>query len=229
MQKKVIVISLGGSLIIPDKVDTKFLKKFKRTILKNTKEYKFVIVCGGGSIARRYISSLREIGINEKFQSFSGISATRMNARFMNYFFNINPEKGIPHTMKLLEKYVKKQDVVFCGALEYKPNQTSDATATEIARHLKAVFINLTNVPGVYTKNPMEHKDAKFIPEMSWLELYKKTNASKYKPGQHLILDQTATKTILKNRITTYVLGKNMENLDNLLNGRKFKGTIIAG
>jgi uridylate kinase len=229
MKKRVIVISLGGSLIIPDKVDTRFLKKFRKTILKNTKKHKFIIVCGGGSIARKYISSLREIGINEKFQSFSGISATRMNARFMSYFFNNNQEEGIPHTMKLLDKYIKNKDVIFCGALEYKPNQTSDATATEIAKHFKTIFINLTNVPGVYTKNPLEHRDAKFIPKMSWLELYRKTNKNKYKPGQHLILDQTATKRILKNKITTYVLGKNMRNLNNLLNQRKFKGTIISG
>jgi len=229
MKKRVIVISLGGSLIIPDKVDTKFLKRFRKTILKNTKKHKFIIVCGGGSIARKYISSLREIGVNEKFQSFSGISATRMNARFMSYFFNNNQEEGIPHTMKLLDKYIKNKDVIFCGALEYKPNQTSDATATEIAKHFKTIFINLTNVPGVYTKNPLEHRDAKFIPKMSWLELYRKTNKNKYKPGQHLILDQTATKRILKNKITTYVLGKNMRNLNNLLNQRKFKGTIISG
>ncbi len=229
MKKEVVVLSLGGSLIIPDSIDTNFLKKFKKTILRNAKKYKFVIVCGGGSIARKYISSLREIGINEKLQSYSGVSATRMNARFMSYFFNFNPERGIPHTMKHLQKYVEKNDVVFCGALEYKPNQTSDATATEIAKHFKSIFINLTNVPGVYTKNPMEHKDAKFIPRMSWIELYRKTNKNKYKPGQHLILDQTATKTILKSKITTYVLGKNMKNLDRLLNGRKFKGTIITG
>ena len=228
MKKRVIILSLGGSLIIPDKVDTKFLKKFKKTILKNTKKYKFIIVCGGGSIARKYINALRELGVNEKFQSFSGISATRMNARFMSYFFNINPKLGIPHTMKFLEKYVRKQDVIFCGALEYKPNQTSDATATEIAKHFKTIFINLTNVPGVYTKNPLEHRDAKFIPRMSWLELYRKTNKNKYKPGQHLILDQTATKTILRSKITTYVLGKNMKNLDRLLKGKKFKGTIIS-
>lgn len=229
MKKKVIVISLGGSLIIPDKVDTKFLKKFRKTILKNTKKNKFIIVCGGGNTARKYINALKKLGVNEKFQSFSGISATRMNARFMSYFFNINPGLGVPHTMRLLEKYIRKQEVIFCGALEYKPNQTSDATATEIAKHFKTIFINLTNVPGIFDKNPMEHRNAKFIPKMSWLELYRKTNKNKYKPGQHLILDQTATKTILKSRIITYVLGKNMRNLNNLLKGRKFKGTIISG
>ena len=58
MKKELVVISLGGSLIVPEKVDVKFLKEFKKIILKNTKKHKFVIVCGGGSIARKYIQAL---------------------------------------------------------------------------------------------------------------------------------------------------------------------------
>jgi uridylate kinase len=60
MKKKVIVLSLGGSLIIPEKINVKYLKDFKKTILKNKNNYKFIIVCGGGSIARKYISALKE-------------------------------------------------------------------------------------------------------------------------------------------------------------------------
>jgi len=228
MKKRVIVLSLGGSLIIPDNVNIKYLKEFKKVILKNTKKYKFVIVCGGGSIARKYISALKESKINEKLQSFSGISATRMNARFMNYFFKINPEHGIPHTMKVLKKYIKKQDMVFCGALEYKPDQTSDSTAAGIAKHFKTKFINLTNVKGLYDKNPAKYKNAKFISKISWKEFDKITNKSKFQPGQHFVLDQTASKIILKNKIITYIIGKDLKQLDNLLNNRKFKGTVIG-
>ena len=229
MKKKVIVLSLGGSLIIPDKIDTIFLKEFKKIILKNTRKYKFIIVCGGGSIARKYISALREIKINEKLQSLSGISATRMNARFMNYFFNINPEHGIPHTMKVLKKYIKKQDIIFCGALEYKPDQTSDSTSAEIAKKFKSDFINLTNVKGLHDKNPKKHKNAKFIQKISWKNFDKMANKTKFKPGQHFVLDQTASKIILKNKIKTYIIGKNPKQFDNLLNNKKFIGTIIQG
>lgn len=229
MKKRLIVLSLGGSLIIPEKIDTAFLKQFKKILLKSTKKYKFIIVCGGGSIARKYIYALREIKASEKLQSFSGISATRMNARFMSYFFNINPEKGIPHTLKTVKKYIRKQDIVFCGALEYKPNQTSDATAAEIAEYFKTTFINLTNVSGLYTKNPKKYKNAKLIQNISWKELYKMATKDKFKPGQHFILDQTAAKMIMENKITTYILGKNLKNLHNLLKGRKFTGTIING
>jgi len=226
--KKVIVLSLGGSLIIPDEIDVGFLRDFKRIINKNTKKHKFIIVTGGGSIARKYISALKNVGINEKLQSMIGISSTRTNARFMLYFFNQDQTLGIPQKMKTVENYIKNSDVVFCGALEYKPNQTSDATAAQIALHFKTIFINLTNVPGLHDKNPLKHKDAKFIPEITFENFYKMI-PKKYSPGQHFVLDQTASQIIKKHKITTYILGKDLKQLDNLLNNRKFRGTIISG
>jgi uridylate kinase len=229
MGKEVIVISLGGSLIVPDRISVSYLKKFREVIRKNSREYKFIIVCGGGSVARKYIYALREIGVGETLQSMAGISATRTNARFMSYFFNQNPWRGIPQKMEEIRGYLKKQDIVFCGALEYKPNQTSDSTSAQIAEHFKSDFINLTNVPGLYDKNPKKFKNAKFIPEISWKEFDKLANKMKYKPGQHFVLDQTAAKIIMKHKITTYIIGENAKQLDNFLNGRKFKGTKISG
>jgi uridylate kinase len=227
--KKVIVLSLGGSLIIPNDINVKYLKEFKRIILKNTDKYKFIVVCGGGSIARKYISALRETGMNENLQSYAGISATRTNARFMSYFFNQDQKRGIPHKMSELKNYLKKSDIIFCGALEYHPHQTSDSTSAEIAEAFKCDFINLTDVGGLYTKNPKEFKNAKLIPEISWEEFNKIANKIKFKPGQHFVLDQKASNIIMKSRITTYVLGEDMVHLDNLLNGKKFIGTKISG
>jgi len=227
MNKKAIVLSLGGSQIIPDNVNVKYLKEFKKIILKNKKNYKFIIVCGGGSLARKYISAIKSENLNLRFQSLSGISATRTNARFMNYFFGIDPEQGIPHTMQAVKKYIKKMDIIFCGALEYKPDQTSDSTAAEIAKHFKAEFVNLTNVKGLYDKNPKEHKDAKFIPKISWKDFNALANKIKFHPGQHFVLDQTAAKMILKNKTPTYII-ESPKQLDNLLNGKKFIGTKIS-
>jgi uridylate kinase len=227
--KEVKVISLGGSLIVPEKIDIRFLKEFKKIIIKNKSKYKFIIVCGGGTVARKYISALKELGLNEKFQDFSGISVTRVNARFMSYLFGFNPEKGIPHKLKDIENSIKKQDLIFCGALEYKPRETSDSTAVEIAKYFHTDFINLTNVNGLHDKNPKEYKDAKFIPKISWLGLYKMATQKDFKPGQHFVIDQTASEMIMKNKITSYILGKNLKQLDNLLNGKKFLGTIVKG
>lgn len=229
MQKKVFVLSLGGSLIIPGEINLEYLKKFKKIILKNLKNYKFIIVCGGGSIARKYIYALRKAGMNHMLQGFAGISATRMNARFMSYFFKHDQEKGIPHKLSELKEYILKSNIVFCGSLEYSPKQTSDSTAAQIAGFLKCNFANLTNVNGLYDKNPKEYKNAKLIKEISWKEFDKMANKIKYEPGQHFVLDQTASKTIKENKITTYIIGNDVRQLDNLLNGKKFIGTKISG
>lgn len=227
--KRVVVISLGGSIIIPDQVDTKALLKFRDIIKRNSRKYKFVIVCGGGSVARKYISSLREIKMSEYLQSMVGIAVTRLNARFMSYFFGKDPYQGIPHDIKTVERMLQKNGIVFCGGLRYAPDQTSDSTAANIAKHTRGIFINLTNVPGLYTKNPKEHKDAKFISEITWQDFYKRATAIKYKPGQHFVLDQNASRIILKNKITTFILGDDFKHLSNLLSGKKFVGTKIEG
>ena len=226
---KVIVLSLGGSLIIPDKVDIDFLEKFKKVINKHRAGYKFVVVTGGGSVARKYISALKLAGKSEYLQSMAGIGTTRMNARFLTYIFGKDANEGIPHDMKHVANLLKKNDVVFCGTLRYAEKETSDATSAKLARFFNTEFINLTLVPGLYTKNPLEHKDAKFIPKISWKDFYKITNKIKYKPGQHFVLDQHASEIIMKYKIKTYILGKNMKNLDNLLSGKKFNGTVING
>ncbi len=228
MRKQVIVISLGGSLIIPKGIDLKLLNKFKKAIGKNLKKFKFVIVCGGGSIAREYISALKLSGVSEKLQNFSGISATRTNARFMSYFFNKNQEMGIPEKTSQVKALAKKEDIVFCGALEYKPKQTSDSTAAELARELNAIFVNLTAVDGLYDKNPGS-RGARLVSRISWRRFYEMSNRIKYRPGQHFVLDQAAAKIIMNHKIQTYILGKSMKNFDNFLNDRNFKGTRIGG
>jgi len=229
MKKDVIVLSLGGSLIIPDKVDTAFLKKFKKFILKNSKSHKFIIVCGGGSLARKYIEALKEERASLHLQGLAGIASTRTNARFMSYFFNRDSEKGIPHEVKDIKKLLEKQDFVFCGALTYKTGATTDAQAAEIAVYFKCPFINLTNVLGLYSKNPKEYKDAKFIPRITWKEFHKMATKNKFKPGQHFVLDQTASEMIMKNRISTYLLGKDLKQVENVLKGKNFRGTLISG
>jgi uridylate kinase len=52
-------------------------------------------------------------------------------------------------------------------------------------------------------------------------------NKIKYEPGQHFVLDQTASKIIKKNKTPTYIIGKDIRQLNNLLKGKKFIGTRI--
>ena len=229
--KKPIIISLGGSLIIPKKINIDFLEQFKKVILKNSRKYKFVIVCGGGSTARNYIQGLENQPIkpSKKFlaQSQLGISATRINARFLISLFNNKSNQEIPQDMKEIKNLLKRHNIVFCGALRFAPNQTSDSTSAKLAHYFNTDFINLTDVKGLYNKNPKTHRSAKFIPEITHNDFYKIVNRIKFKPGQNFVLDQTATKVIKKYNIKTYILGDDLKHLDNLLNKRHFVGSVI--
>lgn len=223
------VISLGGSLIVPGKVNVDLLEKFKKILLRHKRKYNFVVVCGGGSVARTYMKGLEPADRKKQiFQSLLGVSITRLNARFMSYFFGKDANQGIPHSMKEVRGLLRKNHIVFCGALKYKKKQTSDGTSAQIARYFKSEFINLTNVPGLYDKNPKKSRSAKFIPEISHKDFLKMANQLDFKPGQHFVLDQKAAKIIKKYKIKTYILGPELKNLDYLLNRKHFVGTIIS-
>lgn len=223
------VVSLGGSLIIPEIIDYEFIKKFRTFLLNESKKYKFVIVCGGGKTARNYINPLLKEKIDYKICSLMGIRVTRLNAWFMINFFRGKANKTLPKSIKDVQNLLKKGNIVFAGALRYEPNNTSDGTAAKIAAHLNADFINMTDVKGLYTKNPKVFKDAKFIPRISFNAFYKRANAIKYKAGMHFVLDQSASRIIRQHNIKTIIISKDLKNFKNYLDKKPFVGTIISG
>jgi uridylate kinase len=228
MAKKIWVVSLGGSKIIPEELDLNFIQEFRRIIMHHTKDSKFVIVCGGGSVARKYIGALKSDKKSDYMQSLAGISVTRLNARVMSYFFGEDPEKGIPHDMKHVEAILQKNDFVFCGGLRYAPDQTSDATAARLASHLDAEFVNITNVKGLFTADPKKNREAKFIDRITWKEFNTMANKIKFSAGQHFVLDQSAAEEIMKHKIATYVVG-NVRDFEKVISNKPFIGTTIKG
>jgi uridylate kinase len=226
--KKAIVLSLGGSLIVPDRMDVRFLDKFVKTLRRHYKNWKFVVVCGGGVIARKYISALRAEGKSVRELNSAGIMATRMNARFVMQLFGKDANSELPLDMKEVKNDLAKNNVVVCGALRYAPNSTSDGTAAKLAHYLKTDFINLTNVKGLYTDNPNVNKKAKFIPKITWENFEKRALRLKHKPGQHFVLDGTAAVLIRKHKIRTFIIGKKLKNLSKILKGKKFVGTEVG-
>jgi len=226
--KKLWVISLGGSRIVPDEVDEKFLARFKKLIESHPSQ-KFVVVTGGGSTARKYISALKKLGKKTKSQSMAGIAVTRLHARFLARFFGEKANKDLPLNMTNVKNLLRGNQIVFCGALRYKNKNTSDGTSAKLAAFLECPFINLTNVKGLYTSDPKENKDAKFIPKMSWKKFEAITLKIKYEAGQHFVLDQAAAKTISRKKIPTYIVGS-LTAIDKILKGEKnFGGTRIEG
>ena len=239
------MISLGGSRIVPDSVDDKFLVRFKKLIDSHPSQ-KFVVVTGGGSTARKYISALKKLGKGTKSQSMEGVAVTRLHAGFLARFFAPLDSKHrtgqgfvVPRNMKKVKNLLGKNHVVFCGALRWKRRNTSDGTAARLAGFLKCPFINLTNVKGLYNSDPRTNKKARhraypssggarFIPKISWDKFLKLAKSVKFEAGQHFVLDQSAARTIKKKKIVTYIVGS-LGAIDSILRDGNFVGTEIRG
>ena len=86
--------------------------------------------------------------------------------------------------------------------------------------------INLSNIDYVYTKDP-KLAGAKKIEKISWTE-FRKIVGNKWDPGLHAPFDPIASKHAQQNKLRVVVMnGKDFKNLENLISGRKFKGTVI--
>ena len=216
-----IVISLGGSLVVPDRIDINFLKRFKSAVRKC--KHKIVIVVGGGRIARDYIHALGNK--DERVRSLIGMEATRLNALLVSKFLD---NETVPDSMMELKKLLRRKNLVVCSSLGYKAGMTSDGTAADVARNINAdVLINMTNVKGLYNKDPRRFKDARFIPEIGFEDFLKMAEKIRYEPGQHFVLDQIAARTIKRYKIKTIIL-KEVKDLKKCLKEEKFTGTIIS-
>ena len=84
MPKENIIISLGGSLVAPDKIDITFLKSFNNIIKKHLNNNRFFIFVGGGKICRNYQNALFEFGADSNERDLIGIDVSRLNARVVN-------------------------------------------------------------------------------------------------------------------------------------------------
>ncbi len=219
-----IVISLGGSVIVPDKFNIAYLKGFKRLITSFIKKgYKFVIICGGGSTARRYQKALAGvIGNNQEAMDLVGISATHLNASLLRAIFHNSSDKDI--IINPTEKISSKKSIIIAGG--WKPGFSTDYDAVLLAKNFKASLVNITNVDYVYDKNPAKSKDAEPIKNIVWKD-FRKLVSKKWKAGLNAPFDPIAAKEAEKSKLNVAVIGKDLGNLRNFLNGKKFKGTLI--
>jgi len=228
-KKSPIILSLGGSLIVPNGgINTKFLQEFNKFIrLKVASGWRFFIEVGGGKTARNY----RDAGaavvghISEEDLDWLGIHSTRLNAHLIRTIF-----QDIAHP-RIIENYNKKLDDIsepLVIAAGWKPGWSTDYDATLLARDYGAsTIINMSNIEMVYDKDPNKFKDAKPIERTTWKHFEKLVGTS-WTPGMNVPFDPIATKLAQKIGLSVIILrGDNIPNLENVLEGRKFKGTVI--
>ncbi len=229
--KKTIVISLGGSLIVPDEIDFRFIKNFKKLIESNIKKgYKFIIIAGGGKTARKYIEASVKVGnssVTSDDKDWLGIHATRMNAHFIRTLFRKHAHPRINSNPHDLEDFYSFKESVLVAA-GWRPGFSTDYDAVILAKYMDIKkIINLSNIDYVYNKDPRKFSDAKKIEKISWKD-FRKIVGSKWDPGMNAPFDPIASKIAQEEEIEVAIMnGKDLLNLQNYIDGKKFKGTTI--
>ena len=225
-KNKHIVISLGGSLIVPDEIDTEFVDTFVKMIRGYvTLGFKFLIITGGGKLCRKYNDSLKSItDPSDNDLDMMGIAATRINAEFVRICFSDSAYEKVV----LDPDYIPSTDkpvVIGCG---WKPGNSSDLAAVHGAKSIEAdTIINLSNINFVYDKDPKNNSDAKPLPQMSWSD-FRELLPKDWAPGVNAPFDPVAAKSAESFGYTVIILnGKNIDNLKKYLDGENFMGTVI--
>lgn len=224
MAKETIIISLGGSLVAPNEIDTAFLKVFKKIVTKSLEKRRFFIFVGGGKVCRNYQQALLEFGADNNERDIMGIDISRLNARIVRQLFGdlafseiiTNPAKKIS---------TKKDIVVAAG---WKPGWSTDYCSVVFAKNMGIkTIINLTNIDYVYDKDPRKFKNAKAFKKIGWKD-FRKIVGNKWIPGLSMPFDPRASKEAEILKIKVVIMnGKKPERLEDFLQGKPFIGTAI--
>ena len=224
MEKKTVVISLGGSIIVPDQIDVDFLQKFKQVIL-SLKDARFVIICGGGKICRKYQDAAKATGdIPKEDLDWIGIRATRLNAELVRSSFGNEAHGKVIHDPG--EKIDSTKPIVIGAGFE--PGSSTDLRAVQLAERFGAVrVINMSNIDYVYSADPKKDPHAKRLESISW-PAFRKLVGNEWDPGLNMPFDPIASREAEQLGLEVAIIGNDMENFERLLKDEKFRGTTIS-
>ena len=239
------IISVGGSIIAPDQVDTSFLVEFTRIAvawLNVNENRRLVLVAGGGAPARVYQSAFREVAsrrgifvdtlanVSKEVQDASadwiGVMATRLNAELLRACFGtIAADPVVTNPMEAPEAW-KGNVLVAAG---WKPGFSSDNDAVLLAEKFGAKnVINLSNIDQIYDDDPKINPEAKPLDHITWTD-FRKMIGDEWRPGANKPFDVVASKRAQELNLTVICAnGRNIENIRAILDGEPFTGTVIS-
>ncbi len=220
-----IVLSLGGSLIVPEEIQVDFLRQFQELILSKTDEYSFIIYAGGGSIARKYMEGAKKIEeVTHDQMDWLGIYASRLNAQLLRVIFDKAAEEEV---IEDPTEAITMNKPIMIGA-GWKPGWSTDYDAVQVAvTNGISQVVNLSNIQYVYDKDPKVHNDAEPITEISWKD-FRKIVGDTWTPGLNMPFDPIAAQLAEENGIEVVIAdGTDLDNLQSILEGKDFTGTTI--
>jgi len=224
MEMDTLVISLGGSIIVPGEIDKVFLKKFREIILR-LEQTRFMIICGGGKVCRNYQNAAKEIAdISKEDLDWIGISATRLNAELVRSIFGEEAHQKVIHDP---DEEIDGSNRVVIGA-GFEPGSSTDLRAVQLAKRFGAVrVINMSNIDYVYSADPKKDPNAERLTEISWSE-FRKLVGNEWEPGLNMPFDPIASREGEELGLEVIIIGNDVDNLEKLLRGEPFRGTTIC-
>lgn len=231
--KQKIVLSVGGSLVVPPGgISIEFLKNlntFIREQLAEDNNRQFFLVVGGGSTARHYIDAGRSVvghELPEDDLDWIGIHTTRLNAHLVRTVFRDIAHPNIIKHYEIIRR-VEEPVVVAAG---WKPGWSTDFCATMICEDYNVpMVVNLSNITQVFDKDPRKHPDAVPFDKMTWSTL-RGLVGDVWTPGMNAPFDPIAAKKAQELNLKMIVAeGNDFANLKKALNGEEFVGTIVEG
>lgn len=227
MKKTPIIVSLGGSLIVPKAgIDVPFLKSFKAFIAKRVaKGERFVLICGGGSTARQYQKAAKDVGqLSREDVDWIGIHSTRLNAHLLRTIF-----QKLAHSTVIKNPHAPprfREPVLIAAG--WKPGWSTDYCATLLASSLGATTVlNLSDIDYVYSADPRKDAKAKPLPKLDW-KAFRKMIGNRWDPGANVPFDPVAAKLAQRLGLTVKMIkGRAFGEIAKALDGKTFKGTVI--
>lgn len=224
------VLSLGGSIVAPDAPDAAFVKDFTavaRRWLDADPARRLIIVVGGGGPARAWQKAYRDAAAepDPDAQDWIGIMATRLNAQLVrSLFLDLCPHEVVTDPTAVS---------VFGGrvlvAAGWKPGFSTDFDAVVLAERFQAeVVVNLSNIAKVYTADPRVDAGARPIDTISWKD-FRAMVGDEWVPGKNVPFDPIASRRAeeLGLRVVC-AAGRELANLEAILDGKPFVGTTIG-
>lgn len=225
-KEEVVVISVGGSMIVPDEIDTDFLSALKDLVLRGVKKgKKFIIITGGGKVCRKYQHAASTVAqLSPKDIDWLGIHATRLNSQLVKTILGNKVEDIVVHDP--FAKIVFNKPVLIAAG--WKPGWSTDYDAVLLAKRFKAKkLINLSNIDYIYTADPKLDPNATKIEKTTWKE-FRKIIPKKWSPGLSAPFDPIASKEADSIGLEVAIInGKKLGELENYLLGKEFVGSLI--
>ncbi len=224
-----VVMSVGGSLIVPDQIDTNFLtslKKLVETQIASTGR-RFIIIAGGGKTARRYQDAAAAVSnLDPEDLDWMGIHATRLNGHLLRTIFRDTAHPVITTNPDDIIDVPKSARLIIAAG--YRPGASTDLRAVQIASHCNAgKLINLSNIDYVYTADPRKDPEATPIIKTTWTE-FRKLIPETWSPGLSSPFDPIAAREAERLNIEVAIInGEKPSEIENYLNGNEFVGTVI--